>query len=137
MIVLDASAALELLLRAPDHSRLVARVLRSGETIAAPHLLDLEVTQVLRRFVMAGEITAARGRKAIEDHLSLGIVRYPHEGLLERVWQLRANCTAYDAAYLVLAEALNAVLITCDAKLAAIPGSRVAVEVITASRLEE
>jgi predicted nucleic acid-binding protein len=131
MIVLDASAALELLLRAADHPGLVARVLRSGETIAAPHLLDLEVTHVLRRFVIGGEMTAARAREAIEDHLSLDIVRYPHDGLLDRVWQLRANCTAYDAAYIVLAEALNAVLITCDSRLADVPGSRAAVEVIT------
>jgi predicted nucleic acid-binding protein len=131
MIVLDASAALELLLRAADHPGLVARVLRSGETIAAPHLLDLEVTHVLRRFVIGGELAAARAREAIEDHLSLDIVRYPHDGLLDRVWQLRANCTAYDAAYIVLAEALNAVLITCDSRLADVPGSRAAVEVIT------
>jgi predicted nucleic acid-binding protein len=131
MIVLDASAALELLLRAADHPGLVARVLRSGETIAAPHLLDLEVTHVLRRFVIGGELTAARAREAIEDHLSLDIVRYPHDGLLDRVWQLRANCTAYDAAYIVLAEALKAVLITCDSRLADVPGSRAAVEVMT------
>lgn len=131
MIVLDASAALELLLRAADHPGLVARVLRSGETIAAPHLLDLEVTHVLRRFVIGGEMTAARAREAIEDHLSLDIVRYPHDGLLDRVWQLRAKCTAYDAAYIVLAEALNAVLITCDSRLADVPGSRAAFEVIT------
>lgn len=131
MIVLDASAALELLLRAADHPGLVTRVLRSGETIAAPHLLDLEVTHVLRRFVIGGELTAARAREAIEDHLSLDIVRYPHDGLLDRVWQLRANCTAYDAAYIVLAEALDAVLITCDSRLADVPGSRAAVEVIT------
>lgn len=131
MIVLDASAALELLLRAADHPGLVTRVLRSGETIAAPHLLDLEVTHVLRRFVIGGEMTAARAREAIEDHLSLDIVRYPHDGLLDRVWQLRANCTACNAAYIVLAEALNAVLITCDSRLADVPGSRAAVEVIT------
>jgi predicted nucleic acid-binding protein len=68
MIVLDASAALELLLRAADHSGLVDRVLRSGETIAAPHLLDVEVAHVLRRFVRAGELTEARARQAIKDH---------------------------------------------------------------------
>lgn len=130
MIVLDASAALELLLRAGRHPALVARVLRSGETVAAPHLLDLEVTQVLRRFVMAGELTEARAREAIEDHRAMGIARYPHMELLERVWQLRANCTAYDAVYIALAEALGAALITCDARLADVPGTRVAIEVI-------
>jgi len=131
MIVLDASAALELLLRAADHPSLVSKVLRSGETIAAPYLIDLEVTQVLRRFVLTGELSESRAREAIDDHLTLGIVRYPHEGLLKRVWQLRANCTAYDAAYLALAEAIDAVLITCDRRLAAVPGSQAKVDVIT------
>lgn len=130
MIVLDASASLELLLRAADRPGLVARVLRSGETIAAPHIIDLEVAQVLRRFVMAGELPAARAREAIDDHRAMGIVRYPHDALLDRAWQLRANCTSYDAAYLVLAEALDAVLITCDGKLVAVPASRAVVELV-------
>lgn len=130
MIVLDASAALELLLRAGDRPVLVDRVLRSGESIAAPHLLDLEVLQVLRRFVLAGELTEVRAAEAIEDHVALGIARYPHEALLGRIWELRPNCTAYDAAYVALAEALGAVLITCDGRLAAVPGARAAVEVI-------
>ncbi len=132
MIVLDASAALNLLLRGSDHPGLVDRILRSDETIAAPHLLDLEVTQVLRRFVMTGEVTEPRAREAIEDHLALGIVRYPHDGLLGRVWELRANCTAYDAAYIALAEALEATLVTCDRRLADVPGARTSVEVIMA-----
>jgi predicted nucleic acid-binding protein len=130
MIVLDASAALELLLRAGRHPALVERVLRSGETVAAPHLLDLEVTQVLRRFVMAGELTEVRAREAIEDLRAMGIAKYPHTEFLERVWQLRANCTAYDAVYIALAEVLGAALITCDARLADVPGTRVGVEVI-------
>jgi len=132
MIVLDASAALELLLRAREHPRLVDRVLRSGETIAAPHVIDVEVAHVLRRFVMTGELAEARAREAIEDHRALGICRYPHDVLLARVWQLRVNCTAYDAVYLALSEALDAPLITCDTKLAAIPGAAASVEVIGA-----
>jgi predicted nucleic acid-binding protein len=130
MIVLDASAALELLLRATDHPRLVDRVLRSGETIAAPHVLDLEVMHVLRGFVTAGELTEARAREAIQDHREMGICRYPHDVLLDRIWQLRGNCTAYDAAYLALSEAIEAPLITCDKKLAGIPGACASVEVI-------
>lgn len=130
MIVLDASAALELLLRAADHPGLVDRVLRSGETIAAPHVLDVEVAHVLRRFVMAGELAEPRAREAIADHLALGISCYPHDGLLDRIWQLRANCTAYDAASLALSEALGASLITCDKRLASVPGARAAVEVL-------
>jgi predicted nucleic acid-binding protein len=131
MIVIDASAVLELLLRPHDHPDLVAKILRSGETISAPHLIDLEVTQVLRRFVSSGELTPARGQEAIDDHLALGIVRYPHDVLLERIWQLRANCTAYDAAYLALAEAVDAVLITCDERLADVPGCRATVDIVT------
>ena len=119
MIVLDASAALELLLRAGDHPGLVDRVLRSAESIAAPHLLDLEVAQVLRRFVLNGDLSEA-----------LGIVRYPHDALLPRVWQLRANCTAYDAVYLALAEALESPLVTFDSRIAAVPGHAAAVEVL-------
>lgn len=130
MIVLDASAALELLLRAGDHPGLVDRVLRSAETIAAPHLLDLEVTQVLRRFVISGELPEQRARIAIEDHRALGIVRYPHDALLPRVWQLRSNCTAYDAVYLALAEALESPLVTFDSRIAAVPGHAAAVEVL-------
>ena len=76
MIVLDASAALELLLRAADCPSLVDRVLRSGEGIAAPHLLDVEVAHVLRRFVITGELTEARAREAIQDRLAMGISRY-------------------------------------------------------------
>ena len=130
MIVLDASAALELLLRGGARPGLVGRILRSGESIAAPHLLDLEVAQVLRRFVLAGELTEARAREALEDHLAMGIARYPHDGLLDRIWELRVNCTAYDAAYVALAEALDAVLVTCDRRLADVPGGRAAVEVV-------
>lgn len=130
MIILDASAALELLLRPGSHPRLLQRILRSGETVAAPHLIDVEIAQVLRRFVMAGELTEARARDALDDHRSLSIVRYPHDGLLERIWDLRANCTAYDAAYLALAEALDAPLLTFDKRLADVPGHCVAVEVI-------
>lgn len=130
MIVLDASAALELLLRAGDHPGLVDRVLRSAESIAAPHLLDLEVAQVLRRFVLNGDLSEARARTALDDHRALGVVRYPHDALLPRVWQLRANCTAYDAVYLALAEALEAPLVTCDGRLAAVPGHGADVEIM-------
>jgi predicted nucleic acid-binding protein len=132
MIVLDASAALEILLRAGDRQGLVDRVLRSGETIAAPYLLDVEVAQVLRRFVMACDLAETRARDAMEDHLALGIARYPHDGLLDRVWQLRGECTAYDAASIALAEALDAVLVTCDGRLADVPGTSATFEVFRA-----
>jgi predicted nucleic acid-binding protein len=131
MIVLDASAALELLLRAAGHRQLVTRTLTSAELLVAPHLLDLEVAHVLRRFVAGGELTAARAEQALADYDDLRIARYPHRPLLPRIWQLRENYTAYDAAYLALAEALGAPLVTCDRRLATAPGHRATVECIS------
>jgi predicted nucleic acid-binding protein len=130
VIVVDASAALELLLRTKRAARIEARLLAPGETLHAPHLLDVEVAQVVRRYWRSGEIDADRGRQALSDLLDLPIARYPHDVLLRRVWELRQNVTAYDAAYLALAEALGARLLTCDARLAAAPGHRARVELI-------
>jgi len=132
MIVLDASAALELLLRAAGHRSLVARTLAAGELLVAPHLLDLEVAHVLRRYVAGGAIMASRAEQALADYDDLRIARYPHQPLLRRIWQLRENCTAYDAAYLALAEAAGATLVTCDRRLASVPGHRAKVEWFTA-----
>lgn len=130
MIVVDASAVLELLLRTERGIKAQERVLDSGESLHAPHLIDIEVTQTLRRLVIVKEITAARGKEALEDHLSLNIKRAEHKGLLERVWSLRDSITAYDAAYVVLAEILNSPLITCDAKLARSHGHKARMELI-------
>ena len=130
MIVVDASVAIELLLRSPAAGPIEARVFALGETLHAPHLLDLEVAQVVRRYWRSGEIKAERGRQALEDLLDLPIVRYPHDVLLTRVWELRQNVTAYDAAYLALAEALAAPLLTCDGRLASAPGHHARVEVM-------
>lgn len=129
MIVLDASAALEILLRGGRCESLVNRVLDLRESIAAPQLLDLEIAQVLRRYVIAKEIDVARAEEALADYRDMHVARYPHEALLGRVWELRANCTAYDASYIALAEALGCPLITCDTALAKVPGHRAAIEV--------
>jgi predicted nucleic acid-binding protein len=94
-----------------------------------PHLIDLEVAQVLRRFERAGTLPEKRAAKALADFRDLPIVRYPHALLLDRVWALRQNATAYDAAYLALAEALNAPLLTVDARLRSVPGLRARVEI--------
>ena len=102
----------------------------SGETLHAPHLIDIEVTQTLRRLAILKEITAARGKHALEDHVALNIKRAEHKDLLERVWTLRDSITAYDAAYVVLAEILDAPLITCDARLARSHGHKARIEVI-------
>lgn len=108
----------------------MSRVLfAAGQTLHAPHLLDLEIAQVLRRYVRAASISADRGSEALSDFLDLPLTRYPHFVLLTRVWQMRHNLTAYDAAYLALAEALDAPLITRDRALAR-TGSRARVELI-------
>ncbi len=130
MIVVDASAALEVLLNTAAGLQLSERLFAPGETLHAPHLLDLEVAQVLRRYALAGELGHGRAQQALEDFLDLPITRYPHGVFLPRIWELRHNLTAYDAAYLALAEALPAPLITRDASLAAAPGHTARIEVM-------
>jgi predicted nucleic acid-binding protein len=129
VIVLDASAAIEWLLQTKVGQRIEPRLFGEGETLHAPYLLDVEVAQVLRRFAAAGRITSERGRQALEDLTDLAAIRYPHQVLLARIWQLRDNLTAYDATYVALAEALGAVLVTCDGRLAEGPGHQARVEV--------
>lgn len=127
MIVVDASAILELLLRRPI-DRLADRVLASGETLHVPHLLDVEVAHALRRYATTREISVARGLEALEDLADLPLLRYPHTELLERMWDLRGSISAYDAAYVALAEALDAPLITTDGKLARSHGHHAHIE---------
>lgn len=128
MIVTDASVILELLLRTPAAEAIEARAFDAGETLHAPHLLDVEVAQVLRRYAARGEISAARGRLALDLLTRFPIARYAHEPLLTRIWGLRANMTAYDAAYVALAEALGATLLTRDERMATVPGTRARIE---------
>jgi len=110
VIVVDASALLEVLLNTSAGQRIADRFSAAGETLHAPHLVDLEVAQVLRRYAASGEMEARRGLQALEDLVDLPLVRYPHDLLLSRIWDLRDNLTAYDAAYVALAEALAAPL---------------------------
>ena len=130
MIVLDASAALDWLLQTPAGQRVEKRIYSHRESLHAPHLLDLEVAQVLRRLLREGTISAQRAEHAIDDLVDLRISRYPHFVLLPRVWQLRQNVSAYDAAYIVLAEKLGAPLVTRDNRLASTPGHKAQIEVI-------
>ncbi len=130
MIVIDASVVVELLLQTPAAARLEQRVLRPEETLHAPHVLDLEIAQVLRRYAARAELPPARGMQAIELLLRFPIARYPHEALLERIWRLRDNLTAYDAAYVALAEALDAPLVTRDSRLARAGGHRARIELV-------
>jgi predicted nucleic acid-binding protein len=128
MIVLDASAAVDWLLQTSAGQSVEKRLYSRSETLHAPHLLDLEVTQVLRRLALQGVISANRANAALGDLLDLRITRYPHLVLLPRIWQLRHNFSAYDAAYIVLAEKLGAALVTRDARLASASGHTAPVE---------
>lgn len=130
MIVIDASAVLEMLLASSTGSRVSDRVLDPGETVCAPHLIDLEVLQVLRRYDLSGDLCPSRAAEALQDFLDLPIERYPHDLFLVRIWEMRHNVTAYDAAYLALAEALDAELITTDSRLAAASGHSARIQVI-------
>ncbi len=130
MIVVDASLLLELLLRFEGAAAAERRLFSPGETLHAPHLVDLEVAQVLRRYCLSQELTAGRAEEALDDFLQLPLQRYSHEWLLGRIWELRHQVSAYDAAYVALAETLGAPLATSDRKLAAVAGRRVAVELI-------
>ncbi len=129
MIVVDASVVLEVLLQSKRGRRAEGRLF-GGEVLSAPHLLDLELAQVLRRHTRRGALDASRGEGALRDFQDLRIERYPHHPFLGRIWSLRENATAYDAAYLALAEALDAPLLTADWKLGQVPGHGAVVEVV-------
>lgn len=130
MIVIDASALLELLLGTHRAERIASRALAPAERLHAPHLLDIEVAQALRKLVQLQDITAPRAEQALEDYASLVIDKHPHQDLLARIGQLRDSLTAYDGAYVALAEALDAPLLTCDARLGRAHGHEASLEVI-------
>jgi len=129
VIVLDASAAIDWLLQTPAGREIEKRIYQRSESLHAPHVLDLEVGQVLRRLEREGTLSKERAGEAIQDLVDLRINRYPHFVLLPRIWQLRHNLSAYDAAYVALAEQLDATLITRDARLQSAAGRAVDIEV--------
>lgn len=130
MIVLDASAAVELLLATANGDRVVERIADPAASIHVPHLLSVEVAQVLRRLAVAGTVSRARAAGALDDLADLDAERYPHEPFLPRMFALRDNLTAYDAAYVALAEVLAAPLVTFDGRLAGAPGHRATVQLL-------
>ena len=130
MIVIDASVLANVVGDDGDAGRVArARLAEAGEA-SAPDLVDVETTSVLRRRWLGGDLTAARFRAAIDDLLALPIVRVPTGPLMRRAYELRANATPYDAAYVALAEALGCPLVTADTRLAAAPGIRCEVHVL-------
>lgn len=129
-MVLDASAAIEWLLQTPAGLKVNKRIFLRRAPLHAPHLLDLEVAQVLRRYVRDKMIAAGRGQEAHEDLADLPLHRYPHDFLISRVLELRTALIAYDAIYVALADLLDAPLLTCDRKIASAPGHHAVVEVI-------
>ncbi len=120
MIVIDASALLEVL--KVTEVGLELGPLLIGRELHAPHLLDLEVTQALRRLTLRGEITRLEAHRALESFLEMPIIRHAHTPLLHEIWALRHNLTAYDAAYLALARSLGAKLLTMDSGLRKLAG---------------
>jgi predicted nucleic acid-binding protein len=128
VIVVDASAILEVLLVTPAGQSIEDRLFSTTETLHAPHLLDLEVAQVLRRYCASGDMTPERGYQALRDLTDFPITRYPHDLFLFRIWELRHNVTAYDAVYIALAESLSVPLLTRDARLASAPGHHARIE---------
>jgi predicted nucleic acid-binding protein len=130
MIVIDASAVVELLLGSETGRSLIERVLTPWETLHAPHLVDVEVAHAVRRHDLGGALGETRATTVLRDLRLLPLHRYGHSELLERVWELRHRLTAYDACYVALAETLDAPLITCDAALARAGGHSAEVELI-------
>lgn len=118
MLVIDASAVVELLMASPTGSAVGDFVFSSDEPLAAPQLVDIEVLHAIRRFHRTGVLSLDRSEQALEDFGDLPINRYGHEILRAGMWRLRNNVTAYDAAYIALAEILEARIVTCDGKLA-------------------
>ena len=130
MIVVDASALLEFLLQTPLGRRVESRLFRDEDEFHAPHLVDVEIVQALRRLVRTGEVSPGRADEAIADLADLDLHRHAHIDLLARAWKLRDNFSAYDAVYVALAEAMDASMVTCDGPLGTAPGHRARIEVL-------
>lgn len=129
MIVIDASVLVEVLLRTATGVALEPRIRAELPFVCAPHLIDIEVAHVLRKNFLSRAIDADRGKAAFQDLAEFPVFRYPHTSLLTGIWLLRNNLTAYDAAYVELAELLQAPLLTRDRKLAASSGHNAKIEV--------
>ena len=121
MLVVDTSAVLAALASRPPEPTLLQRLADDGD-LQAPHLIDIEILNALRGLVRSGQLSQDRAQDVRSDVEDLAITRYGHQPLADRVWALRHNLTAYDAAFVALADALEVPLVTCDARLANAPG---------------
>jgi len=128
LVVPDASVIVDYLLGTRPAAEQIARRLAAERELHAPHVLDLEVTQVLRRLAFRGPGEHSDAEAALSELTLLRLTRYPHGLLLDRIWELRDNLTAYDGAYVALTEMLGATLLTSDAGLAGAPGVRCKIE---------
>jgi predicted nucleic acid-binding protein len=115
MIVIDASAVLEILKRTETGAELETAI--AGHTLHAPHLIDIEVASALRRWELHGEMKPADAAAALEVFARISLRRHPHDAMLKEIWHLRSNLTVYDAAYVALAKSLQAELLTMDSGL--------------------
>ena len=132
--VLDASVVVELVLGTRAGARVRQRLLDPRISLHGPELLDLEVLNVLRRYVHSGTVVADRAEAALRRLGELDLERHRHVPMLPRIWAWRDNLTAYDAAYLALAEIVGGSLLTTDARLSRMPGLPVPVEVFDATK---
>jgi predicted nucleic acid-binding protein len=132
VLVIDTSAVLEAVVARDPAPGLIEHLGQDGD-LHAPHLIDTEVLHALRSMTTHRKLSEERATDARTDFAALTLVRYPHEPLNDRVWELRHNLTAYDATFVALAEALDAPLITCDARLAAARDHRAHIEVFELS----
>ena len=130
MIVVDASVVVTALADDTiDATRVRARL--QGVRAVAPEIVDLEVASALRHLRRAGRLDERRSAEALEDLAVLPVTRAPHRPLLRRIWEMRENVSPYDAAYVALAEATGATLLTADRALALAPGVRCTVELLS------
>lgn len=130
MIVVDASVVVPLITNGPGADVVRARLRKVRGSMCAPHVISVEVAHVLRRLERIGDLDRTRAHTALQLLIKLPLVRYGHESLLPRIWQLRGHVSAYDAAYVALAEGVRGTLLTRDARLAAVAGTTAQIEVI-------